>query len=96
MKVKLVNQSLYMASRLGSIRLSTSPLDKRNAHVLLERLCTVKRNLFALKNRFYKLDFEKASEKRSTDKKLTISSSLYEVTNDEEGSEKREQSTHFS
>lgn len=43
--VKLVDDELYVASRLGLPRLPCSQIDMRKARVLLERLFSLKKNI---------------------------------------------------
>jgi hypothetical protein len=50
MNVELVGNDLYVASKLGSLRLPTSSLDLKNARTLLERLYTLKVTNYFSKN----------------------------------------------
>ena len=78
MNVKLVDQRLYVASRLGSLRLPYSQIEMRKTRVLLERLFTLKRNLLYLKNIFQKLEFDKSSDSKPMERKLCFKRSPYE------------------
>jgi hypothetical protein len=78
MNIKLVDQGLYVAGRLGSLRLPSSQVEMRKTRVLLQRLFTLKRNLLYLKNLFQKLEFDKSSDSKSMKRKLNIKRSPYE------------------
>lgn len=86
MNVKLVDQGLYVASYLGSLRLPTSQVEMKKTRVLLERLFTLKRNLLYLKNLLQKLEFDKSSESKSMDRKLNTQRSPYEHSSNEQSS----------
>lgn len=86
MNVKLVDQGLYVVSRLGSLRLPSSQVEMRKTRVLLERLFTLKRNLLYLKNLFQKLEFDKSFDSKSMERKLNIKRSPYENSSNEQSS----------
>jgi hypothetical protein len=86
MNVHLVDQGLYVASRLGSLRLPSSQIEMRKTRVLLERLFTLKRNLLYLKNCFQKLEFDKSSDSKSMERNLKIKRSPYESSSNEQSS----------
>ena len=84
MNIKLVDQGLYVASRLGSLRLPSSQVEMRKTRVLLQRLFTLKRNLLYLKNLFQKLEFDKSFDSKSMERKLNFKRSPYENSSSEQ------------
>lgn len=96
MNVKMVDQGLYVASHLGSLRLPSSQVEMRETRILLERLFTLKRNLLYLKNLFQKLEFDKSSESKSMERKLDIKRSPYENSSNEQSSSNESSNEEFS
>lgn len=89
MNVRLVDQGLYVASRLGSLRLPSSHTELRKMRTLLERLFSLKANLVYIKNCLRNLEFDKSSEK-CMDKTLNTKRSPYENFPNESGSSDEE------
>lgn len=87
MNIKLVDQGLYVANRLGSLRLPSSLADMRKTRALLQRLLTLKKNLLYLKNLFQKLEFDKSSDSKCIERKLNIKRSPYENSSNENSNE---------
>ena len=96
MNVKLVDQGLYVASHLGSLRLPSSHFEMKKTRVLLERLIILKRNLLYLKNLFQKLEFEKSFDSKSMERKLNIKRSPYENSSDAQSFSNESSNKEFS
>ncbi|KAI8072047.1 hypothetical protein BDF21DRAFT_317369, partial [Thamnidium elegans] len=80
MNVQLVDQGLYVASRLGSLKLPSSQIDMRKTRALIERLSTLKRNILYLTSCLQKLEFEKYSDSKSMERKLKVKRSPYDTS----------------
>ncbi|KAI9476369.1 MAG: hypothetical protein EXX96DRAFT_576920 [Benjaminiella poitrasii] len=77
LEVALVDNGLYAASHLGSLRLPSTQMDLRYLRTLLERLLTVK-NILLTQKRYYELiEHSEQAAKKSMESKLNMDSSPY-------------------
>ncbi|KAI8063142.1 hypothetical protein BDF21DRAFT_347307, partial [Thamnidium elegans] len=88
-KVKLVDKGLYVATKLGSLRLPSSCLELKKARTLIERLLTLKNDFMYLANCQNIISNETMAATRHMDLKLNVERSPYEEEeNDDEEEEK--------
>ncbi|KAG1467619.1 hypothetical protein G6F56_004309 [Rhizopus delemar] len=83
-KLNLVDNGLYVATKLGSLRLPTSGIELRKARTLIERLFTLKRDAKYLANCHTMLSNETAAALKSMDRKQNNSRSPYDEEQDKE------------
>jgi hypothetical protein len=76
-KVKLVNNGLYAASHLGSLRLPSTQTDLRNLRTLLERIFTLKNIILNQKAYYVSIEHKKHAAKKPTGSKQNMERSPY-------------------
>ncbi|CAO3694759.1 unnamed protein product [Rhizopus stolonifer] len=76
-EVKLVDNGLYVASHLGSLRLPSSQTNLRDLRTLLERLFTIKNILITQKAYYISIEHLEQADKKSMEAKLNTERSLY-------------------
>ncbi|KAI9478515.1 MAG: hypothetical protein EXX96DRAFT_571212 [Benjaminiella poitrasii] len=76
-EVKLVDNGLYVASHLGSLRLPSSQMDLRKLRTLLERLFTLKKIIVGQKAYYDMIEHSECATRKSIEFKQNTERSPY-------------------